>query len=322
MNCHCFLRVSIYAVIAFAQVVFISGCGKKGAPTLKTFEKPPAVTALKAMHREDELIISWSYPSENRATIKGFYIEKAEGDPKEGFRNITFLKSDTSQFVDKEFSTGKSYFYRMRVYSLRDVISDASPVITVRPSKLPSPPEELSYRITDNTVEISWKSAGEGVFYNIYRGAEKGVYAPAPLNSALLKEPVFRDGVVIGKPVYYVVRSVLTDGMIEEGYPSQALVVSPDAFVPSKPSGLNHALSPQRVHLLWNENPETWVGGYRIYRKKEKEESFRVIGETVTPAFTDHEPLRTKTTYYITALGPKSESIPSDSMTVLPIVER
>lgn len=322
MNCRYLLRMIMYIAVALAQVALITGCGKKGAPTLKTFEKPPAVTALNAVHRKDELTISWSYPSASRATIKGFYIEKAEGDPREEFRNIAFLKNDASQFADKEFSTGGSYFYRIRVYSLRDVISDPSPVITVRPSKLPPPPAELSYRIVDNIVEIRWKGVGEGISYNIYKSAERDVYAPAPLNSAPLKEPVFRDAITTERPVYYVVTSVLTAGMIEEGAPSRQLEINPDAFVPSKPSGLNYALSPHRVHLLWNANSETWIGGYRIYRKRDNEEGFSVIGETVTPAFTDRDPLRIKTTYYITALGPKSESIPSDPVTILPLIER
>ncbi len=318
------LRRLFLIIVAVASISFITSCGKKGDPTLKTFEKPMPVKEIRAVHREDELIISWSYPAAEREKIKGFYIEKAIGNGQEakGYKNIAFLKNDISQFVDKDFVIKKEYLYKIRVYSLRDVISDNSPIIKAMPKELPKPPAKLSYRVTNDSLEIAWNGTDDSVKYNIYRSYEKGKYAASPLNNILLKEPFFKDRIEKEKPVYYTVRALLDTELKDEGYQSEELEVNPESFVPSKPSNLKYVPSEKRVYLMWDENPEIWVKGYRIYRKKAAETEFRLIGESITPAFTDNEPLSSKTFYYITALGPKRESVLSDIAEVHPLPKR
>lgn len=313
--------------------LLVSSCGKKGDPTLKTFEKPMPVNEIRAVHREDELIISWSYPSSERAKIKGFYIEKAIGDgqgaigKRQEYKNIAFLKNDISQFIDKDFKTGNHYFYKIRVYSIRNVISDDSPIIKAAPKELPKPPVKLSYRLTNDSIEITWQAVGSdqeaaGIRYNIYKNYEMGKYSVSPVNSRPLKEPVFKDRIEKEKTVYYAVRALFDTELKDEGYPSEDLEVNPESFVPSKPAKLKYVPSEKKVYLMWDENPEIWVKGYRIYRKRASEAEFKPIGESVSPAFTDNEPLSSKTIYYVTALGPRKEGIPSDSVEVHPLVER
>lgn len=310
-----------FIVITIASTFFLVSCGKKGAPTFKTFEKPLPVTDIKVKHREDELIITWSYPRAEKEGIKGFYIEKAEVKGQE-FENIAFLKNDISRFTDKDFKAGKQYLYKIRVYSLRDVISDDSPVIRAMPQELPPPPTGLSYKVTNDAVEITWKAGVEGVGFNIYKGYEKDKRPASLINAVPLKEPFFKDGVETGKPVYYTVITLLDTEIKDEGYPSEILEVNPDAFIPSKPFGIRYVPSAGKVYLMWNENPEAWVKGYRIYRKRSSEAEFKQIGEAVAPAFTDNEPLTSRTTYYITSVGPVKESIPSDTAEVHPLVDR
>lgn len=320
--------------LLFVATLFLIACGKKGDPTLNTFEKPMPVKEIRVVHRENEIIISWSYPASEREKIKGFYIEKAEIKSQESgvkspdFKNITFLKNDASQFVDKDFKVNQEYLYKIRVYSLRDVISDDSPVVGVNPQPLPPPPVNLSYRVLHDSIEIGWnevtnnRQSTAGVRYNIYRSYEKGKYPVLPLNNIPLTEPFFKDRIETGRPVFYTIRSLLDTDIKDEGYLSEELEVNPESFVPSKPYNLKYVPSKMKVYLMWNENPETWVSGYRIYRKRESEAEFRFIGESILPAFTDNEPLSSKTIYYITAMGPKKESIPSETIEVYPLVER
>ncbi|HCZ12615.1 MAG TPA: hypothetical protein DHV16_10300, partial [Nitrospiraceae bacterium] len=286
------------------SVLFAISCGKKGDPTLKSFEKPQAVKDIKAVHREDELIISWSYASSEREKIKGFYIEKAIGAGQD-FKNIIFLKSDAAQFIDKDFKAGNTYLYKMRTYSLRDVISYDSPVMKAFPKELPKPPVKLSYKTTNDSIEIAWQAtvAGQeavGIRYNIYKSYEKGKYGASPLNSVPLKEPAFKNKIETEKSVYYTVRALLDTDLKDEGYPSEELEINPGSFVPSKPNKLKYVPSSQKVYLIWDENQEIWTKGYRIYRKKASETEFKLIGESILPAFTDNEPLSSKRSYYIT----------------------
>ncbi|BCB95492.1 fibronectin type III domain protein [Dissulfurispira thermophila] len=322
-----------FALLLICIALSIISCGRKGDPTLRTFEKPMPVKEIKVTHRENELIISWSYPSAEREKIRGFYIEKAEIKGQESgvgmpdFKNIMFLRSDASQFIDKDFKIGQSYLYKIRVYSLRDIISDESPVIKVNPRHLPEPPARLSYKVSNDSLEIIWQNAekNEGqrvIRYNIYRSTEKGKYPTSPLNSSPLREPFFRDVVEKARPVYYTIRALLDTELRDEGYPSEEIEVNPKTFIPSQPHNLKYVPSEKKVYLMWDENPEIWVRGYRIYRKKETEVVFSLIGESTLPAFTDNEPLSSKRAYFISAVGPGKESIPSEIVEVYPLSER
>lgn len=318
----------IYYLVLLIIVFFVASCGKKGDPTLKTFEKPVPVKEMRAVHREDELVISWSYPASERAKIKGFYIEKAEIKGQESalkspeFKNITFLKNDASQFVDRDFKTGQEYFYRIRVYSLRDIISDESPILKIKPLPLPDRPMGLKYSVTKDSVLIKWDGVRNEFKYNIYKSYEKGKYPASPLNSIPLTVTSFIDKVEADRPVYYTVRALLDTNIKGEGYPSEELEVNPETFIPSQPRNLKYVPSEKRVYLMWDENPEVWVKGYRIYRKKGIETEFTLIGESTLPAFTDNEPLSSKRSYFITAVGPVKEGIPSESVEVHPLPER
>ena len=303
-------------------IVALVSCGRKGDPTLRSFEKPPPVTDIRVMHREDEIIISWAYPSSERDNIKGFYIERAEGAPNFTAPPLTFLKNDVSRYTDKEFKLKTEYFYKIRVYSLRDVISADSPLIKVRPLPLYGPPTGLSYVLTNDALKIQWDHLGDSIRYNVYKSLEKGKYSLTPLNSVSVKDNFINDKVDINKPVYYTVRALQGTAIRDEGYPSAELEVNPGSFVPSGPSGLKYVIGDKKIYLMWNENSETWLKGYRIYRKRASDPEFSLAGESVAPAFADNELLTSTTYYYVTALGPEKESIASESVVVAPLVER
>ncbi|MEW6738662.1 MAG: fibronectin type III domain-containing protein [Nitrospirota bacterium] len=318
----------LLALLLICSALFIISCGRKGDPTLKTFEKPIPVKEIRAVHREDELAISWSYPASERAKIKGFYIEKAEIKSQESgvqspeFKNITFLKNDISQFVDKDFKTKQEYFYRIRVYSLRDIISDESPILKIKPLPLPDRPTGLKYSVTKDSVVIKWDWVCAEFKYNIYKSYEKGKYPASPLNNIPLTATSFSDKVEKDKPAYYTLRALLDTNIKDEGYLSEELEVNPETFIPSQPHNLKYVPSEKKVYLMWDENPEVWIKGYRIYRKKGMETEFTLIGESTLPAFTDNEPLSSKRSYFITAVGPGKEGTPSETVEVHPLPER
>ena len=70
-----------YSLSAFCCLLLlchlVAGCGKKGDPTLKAYEKPQAPSSLNAIHRESEIIISWDFPKSGEQGIKGFHVMKS-----------------------------------------------------------------------------------------------------------------------------------------------------------------------------------------------------------------------------------------------------
>jgi fibronectin type 3 domain-containing protein len=290
----------------FLSFCFFVSCGKKGPPTLKAYEKPEKPPGITAIHREERIILSWSYPDNLRHTLKGFQVLRSESD---GFEKVAFIKNDQSLFIDNTFKLNVTYQYKVIVQNLKDVLSADSNIITVLPKALPSPPENIRFTITSDSIELHWSSSGEGICYNIYKTTEKDKYADTPLN----REPVcmisLRDTFLLpDRTVYYTIRALLNTIIRDEGYASTEVEVNPSHFIPLAPSDLRVVKGDDKVYLLWKENTETWVKGYRIYRKRDGETKFSPIGEVTTPTFTDTAKINKKVWYMIKALGPSRES--------------
>jgi hypothetical protein len=289
----------------FIFLVSVSACGKKGPPTLKAYEKPPAPLGLTAYHRGNMMILSWSYPDNLRSAVKDFQVLRAHAG---GFERIGTAKSSQSSFIDESFTLDITYHYKVVAQNQMGISSTDSNIITVTPKPVPATPEDIRFEVKADSIALSWKSSGEGACYNIYKTAEKGKYGEAPLN----KEPVcptsFTDRAVTPeRPVYYTVRALRMTDIRDEGSASEELEVNPSQFVPSAPSDLR-VVRGEKIYLMWKESPEPWVKGYRVYRKKEGEADFTPIATVIIPSFTDVEKTDKRVWYMIKAVGPVSES--------------
>ena len=296
----------VMTILIILTYFFSSACGKKGPPTLKAYEKPETPSGLTAIHREEKIRLSWSYPDNLRSTIKGFQVLRSEGN---GFKRRAFIQSDQSFFIDDAFALDVTYKYKIIARNLKDVLSADSNMLSVTPRHLPPPPEDIQFAIKSDAIEISWKSSGEGVCYNVYKIIEKTGYADTPLN----REPVcvtsFKDGILLpDKSVYYTIRALRNTAIRDEGYSSTEMEVNSSHFIPSAPSDLRVVRAEDRIYLIWKESPESWVKGYRVYRKRDGEKEFTLLSEVKIPTFMDKEGMGKKVWYMIRALGPSSES--------------
>ncbi len=294
--------------LLFAACLMLVSCGKKGPPTLKSYEKPDAPAAVKAIHREDRIILSWSYTSK-KENLKEFHILRAEDS---SFQKIASVPKDESSYTDVNFKTGVPYKYKVVAGSLKNILSEDSNIIAIKPAVVPSAPKNISFKIGNDALHISWDSAGENVIYNIYRSAEKGKYSINPINKEPLTALKYSDTLETGSPVYYIIRSLLSKEFRSEGQASGEITVDPSTFIPSKPEGFQTVVADDRVVISWKENPETWVTKYRIYDKVNEKDGFKLVKESVTPAFTLREKTGIKHTYRVTAVGPLKESEPSE----------
>lgn len=307
-----FQKKKLFMIIIFIIALAAVSCGKKGELTLKAFEKPAAAENIKALHRDNEIYLSWHYPASERSRIKGCKILRSDGKDS-NYRELAFLKTDELLYVDNDFTSGLEYYYKFKCLSLKDVYSDYSVVIKVSPLPLLPKPKEISYIITNDSIKIQWQQIADAR-YNIYKSYEKGSYTAFPINNKPLNENFFIDKIETGKIVYYTIRSHRGTEIRDEGPPSEEIEVNPADFIPSSPSGLMYVPLDKKIYLLWKENPELWIKGYRVYRKRLLEEKFSLIGEIVTPVFADSEASDSKTIYYITAVGPQKESPPSEML--------
>lgn len=298
----------VFCCLLFTVYCLLASCGKKGEPTLKSYEKPLPPSGLRAVHRESELILTWDFPKDKETVIKGFHLLKSsDGD----FDKIAFLANDRRSYTDRDFKTGSQYQYKIVSRNLRDVTSNDSNIIKVTPEALPPPPSNISFKIDHDSLMLTWNSTGEGVVYNIYKSDKKGTYSLTPVNKELSGETFFRDVFSIQKPVYYTLRSSRGSAVRDEGPASDEIAIDPQEFLPSAPEALQAVAVKEYISLIWKEPPETWVTGYRVYREMERE-GFMFIGETKTPSFVDRDNPSMKRNYQVTAIGPSKEGPPAE----------
>jgi len=287
----------------------IPACGRKAPPTLKAYEKPQPPAALTAVHREERILLSWSYPDNLRSSLKGFQVMRAEGD---GFERRGFVVSEGNSFTDDRFSLDASYQYKVMAQNLNDVLSDGSNIVTVTPKRSPLRAEDIHVLVENDAIRLSWRGSDEGACYHVYRTTEKGRYNDVPIHQDPVCNTSFVDRTLfIDKPVYYTIRAFHNTPLLDEGYPSAEIEVNPSLFVPLAPAALSGVRAPGKIILMWKESPETWVKGYRIYRKREKEKGFILLDEVKAPTFTDSGKAGKKVRYIVRALGPSQESEPS-----------
>ena len=314
------IRVSFtICCLLFAVYCLLPSCGKKGDPTLKSYEKPEPPSGLGAIHRESEIILSWEFPKDKEPTIKGFHLMKSippvpplvkggGGD----FEKLAFLEPDKRSYVDTNFKIDSEYIYKIISQNLKGVISNDSNIIHIVPKAVPSSPGNIQFKIGHDSLILNWETAGDGIMYNIYKSEKMGLYSLTPVNKEPIKGTSFKDNLDIKRHVYYTIRSLVGSDIRDEGSASEEIEIDPSEFIPSSPSDLQAVITEENIYLIWREVPEMWIVGYRVYREINEGEGFVLIGETQTPSFLDKDnPLR-KRNYRITAIGPSKEGPPAE----------
>jgi len=84
-----------------------------------------------------------------------------------------------------------------------------------------------------------------------------------------------------------------------------------EVYLPTAPTGLIAVYTLRGIILTWDEVPDVRL--YRVYRSIARERDFVLIGEVVTPAFTDRDVEPSKRYYYIVSAVRESEG-PSSRM--------
>jgi len=314
-----YVKTIYHLLLIIALLFFLCSCGKKGEPTLRSYEKPDPPSGLRAIHRESDIILLWDFPKDKEQSIKGFYLMKSTlpqtpflkgggGD----YERIAFLGSNIRSYTDSNFKIDFEYKYKIISQNVNGVTSNDSNIIGIKPKSPPAPPENLSFETEYDSLLLTWKSAGKEILYNIYKSNKKGLYSLMPLNKEPIRETFFRDNFDIKKPVYYIMRSLIGGNVWSEGSASKEMVIDPLEFIPSAPEALQAVVTNETVYLIWKEPPETWITGYKVYREIDKKEGFLFIGETQTPAFIDNENPFIKRNYRVTAMGPSKESPPAE----------
>ncbi len=289
------------AVLLVALLILLPACGKKGALTLRSYEAPPSPAGLSAVHREGDIILSWSFPRVSEESIAEFKLTRTAAS---GAVRIIPVPAAIRTFTDLDFTFGEKIDYMVTSVNARG-ISSAPSAVSVLPLQPPPAPEGLRAAVQGNAVILSWEDK-TGSRYNVYKRYDRDGYGMTPLNPEPLKERSFSDPLIFGKTVHYTVRGLAGTALRDEGPPAVETTINPEEFVPQAPKNVRWYAEPDRVVLSWEESAEAWVTAYRVYRRTDAGE-FVIIGETQLPTYVDRGRVSTARDYRVTAVGPAKE---------------
>ena len=304
-------RRRIFLLFFPLSLFFLWGaCGKKGPPVSFDRIVPEVITDLEASVREGRVILAWSLPRENTdgsdlVDLVGFKVLKGslEGEECKGCpeRLVPIAEVDLVSgedhwieanrvfWADKGLRAGKEYTYRVLSLNRRGHFSQESNGIEVLWDNPLPPPRHFRALAGDGVVELKWAPVEEAAGYNLYRSDRGEGFPLHPVNPEPIEDTHYRDTRLVNDRDYrYAVRSVSKAGeTLIEGGNSTPTVVTPVDFVsPSPPTGLTAFPLASGMELRWIANPEPDVVGYRVYRRRVFEPTFkRLTDEMVRETF-------------------------------------
>jgi len=170
----------------------------------------------------------------------------------------------------------------------------------------PANPAGLGTTASMGLVQLNWNDNADSDFdyYNVYRGTTSG--GPyTKINSSPVVVSDFSDtGVTDGSTYYYVVRAVDMSSN-ESGNCVQASATLPiDTTPPAAPTGLTSSIdygSMNYVLLQWNNNAETDLAGYDIYRSNSQGGPYGKINPSLVTAsyYIDYTVAPASAYYYV-----------------------
>jgi len=189
---------------------------------------------------------------------------------------------------------------------------------------LPPPGPPYNFRvevISELAVRFLWspKSYYNLKGYNIYRSTTSGDTTSPPLNTVILTDTVYEDVHLSPSQIYYYTITCV-DNDDREGTRSNEIPILPGR--PSPPVGVEAEAQKSQVSLVWNQNSEPDLQGYKIYRIRSYDSLFQLVDSIKTDTtYVDNIVENGVVHYYqVTAFDTMGlESYPSDSAYALPM---
>ena len=315
-------------------------CGKKGDPSSPVAVTPAKIKDLTARTQGRAITLSWSIPKKNTdgsqlLDLKGFKILRNEinikkecPDCPKRFSLIydvdykTYMmnkpQAERIEYSDEELHFKNIYTYRVVSYNSHNQLgprSSAQEVFWDIPSL---PPRKFQAELKEKSVILSWeepnalkdRSSLKGlVGYNLYRRSPGKTYPADPINSELITTLACRDkGIEMDRDYLYTLRAVrkVRETLIESEGCEEVALNTTDRTPPDAPTGLIALPLKAGIMLRWNENKESDLKGYNLYRKAGGESDFKKLNATPLPkaSYLDSSVVEDKGsyTYVVTAL--------------------
>ncbi|UCD08650.1 MAG: hypothetical protein JSU79_09855 [Dehalococcoidales bacterium] len=274
---------------------------------------PTAPTGLVVTAGEKQVSLDWDDNGESDLNGYNVYRGLSSGN----YTQIASLIS-SSNYTDNGLTGGVTYYYVVTAEDNGANESDYSNEDSAMPTDLPpATPTGLAATPGDGQVSLDWNDNGEGDLdgYNIYRSLTSGDNY-TQINGLPVTTSNYTDTGLTNDTTYYYVVTAVDVGSNESGYSSEVSAMPTD-LPPAAPTGLAATPGDGQVSLDWNNNGESDLDGYNIYRSLTSGDNYtQVNGLPVTTSNYTDTGLTNDTTYYyvVTAvdLGSNESSYSSE----------
>lgn len=198
--------------------------------------------------------------------VKLYKIERKQGET-EKFEEVGVVEGRLSaEFIDDDLDDNSIYYYRVRVVTFDDLISQPSQVVKAVTKPLPQSIKNIIATINlPKKIVISWDPTQlkDFQYYNIYRAnAKNGTYKLFKKTKAISCEDKLNED---GKRYFYKVSVVDKDDLESKLNASVGLGMS--LAKPIAPVNLKAKLTDSFVELTWKNNNER-VTSFLVERKE------------------------------------------------------
>lgn len=247
-------------------------------------------------------------------------------EKKERCRFIYSLNED--EILDKSFTFG------LIVKDKKGKESPFSSLLFIIPKVLPLPPENVSAEIVAEGISLTWEPAdqvhdiedvAEIAGYNVYRRGKEDSFWEKVNNNLVTGTSYIDENVQFGQTYFYVIRAVVSKkAPYEESDNSEEVkIIHRDIFPPSPPRNLTAVATSDSVSLSWRPGSESEPAGFRVWRRKEKEEDFHCL--TPEPFFNivyEDKQVEPGTVYYYTITAVDQAGNESDKSNEISVIIR
>ncbi|MBN2074492.1 MAG: hypothetical protein JW762_02965 [Dehalococcoidales bacterium] len=243
----------------------------------------PSNLSATALGGEAQIFLDWDANIET----DGIYYNVYRSTSTSG--NYTQIASPiyTSNYTDFEAYGGIEYFYLVSAADSANNTSGFSNTDSAIPNDL-VPPATTGLVATpgDCLAYLSWDPTSINDFagYNIYRRTQSGNFTKI---ESLWLTPNYTGTNLIGGQTYYFTVTVVDIGSNESANSNEASVTPVDN-PPAAPTGLTAVRGGQKIYLDWDDNTESDLAGYNLYRGETDGGPYpvKVNGATLIPAGT------------------------------------
>jgi len=246
--------------------------------------EPPSAPLIEPLVTIDNrvVVVRW-IKEELEPDLAGFLVERAP-DPAGPWQTITtsLLPANATEYSDTQAHERGGGYYRVIAQDQGGNQSASFPAKgTIEDYIAPAAPINLAGLVYyDGVVELFWDASpetdlrGYRVFYANQADHDFVLLTPRPI-----AENYFRDTIPVRSLTQNIYFRVLAEDFAgnRSGYSEVLELTKPDVVPPARPLVLDARQDEENVFIRWTKSPSVDLIAYRIFRKREDQESWTLM---------------------------------------------